>query len=49
METEGFVHHQNLAHYRKLLTETTDEAQRRLLLKLIAEEEAKQPKSPKGE
>jgi hypothetical protein len=45
---EGFVHCQNLDHYRKLLAETTDEAQRRLLAKLIGEEEAKEPKPPNG-
>jgi hypothetical protein len=51
---ESFVHRQNIEHYRKLLAETTDEVQRRLLLKLLAEEEAKDlsaspnggPKSP---
>jgi hypothetical protein len=41
---EGFVHRQNLAHFRKLLTQPTDEVQRRMLLKLIGEEEAKEPK-----
>jgi len=43
---EWFVHRQNLVHYQKLLVETTDEAQRRMLLKLIGEEEAKEPKLP---
>ena len=51
---ERFVHRQNIEHFRKLLAETTDEVQRRLLLKLLAEEEAKDlsasqnggPKSP---
>jgi hypothetical protein len=41
---ERFVHRQNLEHYRKLLAETTDEAQRPVLLKLIAEEEDKDRK-----
>jgi hypothetical protein len=41
---ERFVHRRNPEHYRKLLAETTDEAQRRVLLKLIAEEEAKDRK-----
>jgi hypothetical protein len=43
---EQFVHRQNLAHFRKLLAQPTDETQRRMLLKLIAEEEAKEPKPP---
>lgn len=38
---ERFIHRQNIEHYRKLLAEATDEAQRRVLLKLLAEEEAK--------
>jgi hypothetical protein len=38
---ERFVHHANIERFRKLLNETTDEAQRRRLLKLLAEEEAK--------
>lgn len=42
-----FVHQQNLKHYRKLLAETTDEMQRRVLLKLLADEEAKEPRPPK--
>jgi hypothetical protein len=38
---DRFIHRQNLQHYRKLLSQTTDEAQRVQLLKLLAEEEAK--------
>ncbi len=38
---ERFIHRQNLERYRKLLTQVTDERQRRQILKLIAEEEAK--------
>jgi hypothetical protein len=38
---ERFVHRQNIEHYRKLLAETTDEVRRRQVLKLLAEEEAK--------
>jgi len=34
-----FVHQQNVLRYRKLLTETTNEARHRQLLKLLAEEE----------
>jgi hypothetical protein len=43
---EQFIHRQNLAHFRKLLAQPTDEAQRRMLMKLLAEEEAKEPKPP---
>jgi hypothetical protein len=39
-----FLHQQNLIRYRKLLTETTNEAQRHQLLKLLAEEEAYEQK-----
>ncbi len=44
---QEFVRQQNLEHYRKLLTKAVDEAERRLLLKLLAEEEAKEPR-PSG-
>jgi hypothetical protein len=40
---ERFIHRQNIEHYRKLLAETKDEAQRRQLVKLLAEEEAREP------
>lgn len=43
-----FVHQQNLEHYRKLLAEATDETQRRILLKLLADEGAKEPRPPKA-
>lgn len=38
---EKFIHRQNLEHYRKLLAQTNDEVKRETLLKLLAEEEAK--------
>jgi hypothetical protein len=38
---EEFVHSENLKLYRKLLAETTDEQKRQTLLKLLADEEAK--------
>jgi hypothetical protein len=38
---ERFVHKENLKLYRKLLAETTDEQKRQTLLKLLADEEAK--------
>jgi len=36
-----FVHRQNLALFRQRLAETQDEAERQVLLKLLAEEQAK--------
>jgi hypothetical protein len=39
---ERFIHRQNLALFRKRLAEPCDDAQRRVLLKLLAEEEAKE-------
>ena len=44
---ENFVHRMNLDHLRRLLAETKDEAQRRQIEKLIAEEEAKEPAGQK--
>jgi hypothetical protein len=41
MEMNGFVHQQNLERLRKLLAETPDHVQRPQILKLLAEEEAK--------
>ena len=47
---ERFVHKENLKLYRKLLAETTDEQKRQTLLKLLADEEAKdaQPAKKQG-
>jgi hypothetical protein len=39
---ENFVHRENLKRYRDLLAQTKDEEQRKRLLALIAEEEAKE-------
>jgi hypothetical protein len=36
-----FIHEENLKLFRKRLAETTDPAERQMLLKLLAEEEAK--------
>ena len=36
-----FISEQNIAHYRKCLTETDDEKQRQILLKLLADELAR--------
>lgn len=38
---DKFIHRENLALYKKRLAEATDERTRQLLLKLLAEEEAK--------
>lgn len=38
---EKFVHEENIKLFRKRLEATTDEAQRKTLMKLLAEEEAK--------
>jgi hypothetical protein len=38
---EKFVHEQNLAHYRRLLTSNAHVAQHQQILVLLAEEEAK--------
>jgi hypothetical protein len=43
---EQFVHRENLKHYRKLLAETTDAEKRQTLLKLLADEEAKDASPP---
>ena len=38
---ENYIHRENLALLRKRLAETRDEARRRVIRKLLAEEEAK--------
>jgi hypothetical protein len=38
---EHFVHRENLQRLRRLLTETADKSRRQQILKLLAEEEAK--------
>lgn len=35
---ERFIYEQNLAHYRKVLSETTDPAKRQMVLRLLAGE-----------
>ena len=39
---ESLIRHQNIVHYRHLLTAVTDETVRQTILKLLAEEEQKQ-------
>lgn len=40
---DRFVHRENLSHLRKQLAQTTDEMQRQQIVKLVTEEEAKEP------
>ena len=42
---DAFIHQQNIERYRRLLAETSDDVQRQQLLKLLAEEEAKEQTS----
>ncbi|HZP75634.1 MAG TPA: hypothetical protein VFB45_05780 [Pseudolabrys sp.] len=44
---ERFVHRKNLEHFRRLLAQTQDEAERARLQRLLAEEEAKDAQPPK--
>jgi hypothetical protein len=37
---DRYIHEQNLAHYRKVLSETTDPKKQQTLLKLLADEQA---------
>ena len=37
---QEFIHQMNIAHYRKLLASDLDEAERKTILRLLAEEEA---------
>jgi hypothetical protein len=43
---ERFFSQRNIERYRRMLANPRDEAQRRLILKLLAEEEAKLRESP---
>jgi hypothetical protein len=43
VDMENFIHNENLIIFRRRLALATDNAQRQLLLKLLAEEEAKLP------
>jgi len=45
---EKFIHSENIRLYRKLLAEATDPGKRQMLLKLLADEEAKDKPSPQG-
>jgi len=39
MSRDNFITHQNIEHYRQLLKTTKDESERKMILKLLAEEE----------
>ena len=43
MDTEKYVHRENLALFKKRLAEAHSDAEREVLLKLLADEEAKEP------
>jgi hypothetical protein len=45
---QRYVHEENILLYRKLLAETMNEEKRKIILRLLAEEEAKEllPSSP---
>jgi hypothetical protein len=43
---DKFIHRENLALFKKRLSEARDDAMRRVLLRLLAEEEAKDPSFP---
>ena len=43
--TKAFIKSRNIAHYIDLIKTETDPAKRKVLLKLLAEEEAKQGKA----
>jgi hypothetical protein len=44
---DKFLHQQNLERFAKLIAETTDEARRQQLQKLLAEEQAKDQPGPR--
>ena len=46
---DRYVHRENIAHYRRLLAEpdvANDQVRHKLLIRLLADEEAKETKSP---
>ena len=40
---ERFIHERNLAHYKQVLSETTDPEKRRMVLRLLAGEQEHAP------
>jgi hypothetical protein len=49
MSMQRYVHKENIILYRKLLAETMDEEKRKIIAKLLADEEAKETPSPSQE
>lgn len=45
-EIERFINQRNIEHYEKLLEQTTDEAERQRILKLLEEERKKMLAAP---
>ena len=45
---EKFIHRENLALFKRRLAETHSDAEREVLLKLLADEKAKEPPSKNG-
>ena len=45
---EKFIHRENLALFKKHLAESHTDAEREILLKLLADEEAKEPRPKNG-
>jgi hypothetical protein len=45
---EKFIHRENLALFKKRLAESHSDAEREVLLKFLAEEEAKEPPPKNG-
>ena len=43
-DIDRYIHEQNLILYRKVLSETTDQATRQAVLRLLANEEADPPR-----
>ncbi len=46
---EKYIHRENLALFKKCLAEVRDPDQHAILLKLLAEEQAKDPSHKRGE
>ena len=46
---QRYVHNENILLYRKLLAQTTNEEKRKVVLKLLADEESKEMPSPSQE
>ena len=46
-DIDRYIHEQNLVLYRKVLSETTDQAKRQTVLSLLADEEANPTRRPR--